>query len=262
MTGCANYEVQFLQRLHSINIGKSILHCKLFFSSNKEALFHNKEKIEKQECFFVWALKTTHWLFQLTTPLPSRNAQTKFFLCKTSLVCQISIVWSCFLEHGAILGVASYEKCPPHKVTLTLEASLSFPFLLSTPTLNTNIDMVFAKIWHSACVSSRNTHGSRVKGKSSLLLDRPRHPGVLALEGGKVRKDFPQNIFPSVDTSPPIAFLFHYGENISPKAVIAASVPIDHKGCEITSQNHLIARDRRRATIHKIIGKYLMNRRR
>lgn len=58
------------QRLHSINIGKSILHCKLFFSSNKEALFLNKEKIEKQECFFVWALKTTHWLFQLTTPYP------------------------------------------------------------------------------------------------------------------------------------------------------------------------------------------------
>ena len=198
----------------------------------------------------------------IDNPPTLQQCPDKIFLCKTSLVCQISIVWSCFLDHGAILGVASYEKCPPHKVTLTLEASLSFPFLLSTPTLNTNIDMVFAKIWHSACVSSRNTHGSRVKGKSSLLLDRPRHPGVLALVGGKVRKDFPQNIFPSVDTSPPIAFLFHYGENISPKAVIAASVPIDHKGCEITSQNHLIARDRRRATIHKIIGKYFMNRRR
>ena len=69
-----------------------------------------------------------------------------------------------------------------------------------------------------------------------------------------MKKISPQNIFPLVDTSPPIAFLFHYGENISPKAVIAASVAIDHKGAEITSQNHLIARDRAFvcSTIHKI----------
>ena len=61
----------------------------------------------------------------------------------------------------------------------------------------------------------------------------------------KSEKISPQNIFPLVDTFPPNAmpFSFIMQREYFPQAVIAASVPIDHNGCKITSQNHFIARD-------------------
>ena len=61
----------------------------------------------------------------------------------------------------------------------------------------------------------------------------------------KSEKISPQNIFPLVDTFPPNAmpFSFIMQREYFPQAVIAVSVPINHNGCKITSQNHFIARD-------------------